>query len=586
MHPWNLNEEEARTLQESLASDCLLEGEPSVDTVAGLDISVSPDSRIGIASSVLYSRSDQAIVDEVVMIGDLSFPYIPGLLAFREAPLMLNAVMKLSEEPDCLLVDGHGYAHPRRFGLASHLGLLLDTPSVGVAKSPLVGEYDEPGESAGSHTDIWDGEPIGYAYRSLEGANPIFLSPGHMIGIRHVPDLIKPSLSGQTKLPEPLHRTDQLANQQRETLETIGNVVPDGEPIFLVGGSLRDLLMGTSPSDYDVLVTELDEQLQKKVEDTFSGRLFPLDESRGIYRVAGDDIQLDITTIESDGIVDDLNRRDFTINSIALDLNQESWIDPSGGRGDAEDEILRPTSDESISDDPLRVLRAYRLAQYHNLIFHEELDRQIDQHAERLTEVSRERVVDELLRMTSGPRVDRWYQRMYEDDVLTDVPFFRYEASRDIELIDSWTDVLTSREPLFDERVHGDFHVIDGVKAARMIAQRELTSWPFHRRIKSIVRASYRELPEEPDFDVLRTSREHLVGRIIGRSLWNGWEAERLDQELSGLSGYLEERDQLEKSIVENIKGSDRIAREKEERLKEELPILWSKHLQEAAARN
>jgi deoxyribonuclease V len=581
MHPWNLNEDEARDLQENLASDCVLEGDPEVDTVAGVDVSVKPDSRIGIVASVLYSVEEEDVIDRVVMIDDLSFPYIPGLLAFREAPMMLKAVMKLDEEPDCLLVDGHGYAHPRRFGLASHLGLLLETPSIGCAKNLLVGDYEDLGESVGSQQDVWDGEPVGFAYRSLEGANPIFLSPGHLIGLRNISEVVEPLLNGRTKLPEPLYRSHQAANRERKQLDTIRESAGEDDPLFLVGGCLRDLLIGQSPKDYDVLVTEVGESLKSNLEQAFDGRLFPLDDDRGIYRLAGKDVQIDITEVEEGGLVEDLERRDFTINSIALDLNQESWIDPGDGREDVEEQVLRPMGPTSIDDDPLRVLRAYRLAQHHNLIFHESLEEQIRSSASRLTEVSRERVVDEMLLMATGQRPDEWYKKMHEDGVLTAVPFFRREAHRDLERLGFWTETLVDIGEPFDQLVHGTFRLIDGFKAARTIAQDELGSWPFHRRIKSMVRASYRELPDDPGFDVLRNSRERLAGRIVGRALREDWESDRLRSQLEGLDSFLAEKHRLEKKIVREIDGEGDIAEQKEARLKSSLGEIWRERVRE-----
>lgn len=576
MHPWNLNEDEAKMLQESLAADCVLEGEPNIDTVAGLDISVYPDSRIAIASSALYSIADDEIVDEVVLIGDLTFPYIPGLLAFREAPLMIKTVMKLNQEPDCLLVDGHGYAHPRRFGLASHLGLLLDIPAVGCAKTILVGEYDEPAEEKGDYTDIWDGEPIGYAYRSLKRANPIFLSPGHMIRLQYLPELIERTLDGRTKLPVPLHHTHNLATGERKRLEQIIGAFGEEKPVFLVGGCLRDLLMGRVPRDYDILVTDLTSEAKEKLKKTFSGHFFPLDKERDIFRLTGDDIQIDVTDVDEQEIVDDLKGRDFTINSIALDLTQESWIDPTRGREDAEDEILRPSSGESIRSDPLRVLRAYRLAQHHNLVFHEELDAQIDENAGRLTEVSKERIVEELLRIVTGPDPAEWYRRMHNDSLLSKVPFFRVEGGEDLEFLTEWEPVLESLGEPFARAVHGSFRVLDGLKAGRVIAQRELSDWPFHRCIKTMVRASYEGLDVNPTFDVLNESHVKIYGRIIGRGIWEKWNVEKFQGVIETAHNFLTRREALEKEIVEAVKGNGNIGEEKKIRLQNKLPELWS----------
>ena len=577
MHPWNLNKEEARQLQESLASDCVLEGNPDVQTFAGIDISVYPDSRIGIASAVLYSVSEQEIKDEVILIGDLTFPYIPGLLAFREAPLMLKAIMKLSEEPDCLLVDGHGYAHPRRFGLASHLGLLLEIPSIGCAKSILIGDYEEPGEEPGSYTEIWDGEPIGFAYRSMKQANPIFLSPGNRIQRQIIPELIKNTLNGETRLPIPLHRTDKIARRERNRLENLGKSFNQDQPVLVVGGSLRDLMLGHPPRDYDVLVTSFTDEHRERLKNRFSGSLFALDEDRNIYRLTGSEIQIDVMEVGERDIVKDLKRRDFTINSVALDLSQESWIDPVGGRDDAEDEILRPTHEDSISSDPLRILRAYRLAQYHDLSFHEETYERIRQSVPKLVEVSQERIVSELLKLMAGPSAGFWIRRMREDEVISDVPFFRLEGVQDVQLLEKWSPVFKETEEVLDEKVHGDYRIDKGIQAGRLISQNMLAGWPFHRRIKSIVRSSYEGLPPEPGFDVIGESFDRLVGRILGKAIWNEFSRDQLRESLRNLKKFKQERSALEKSIVESIEDPANIPSRKQAILRDKLPNLWDK---------
>jgi len=562
-------------LQKSLASDCILEGEPEFDTVAGLDLAVYPDSRIGIAAAVLYSVNRNRAIGQVVMIGDLSFPHKPGLLAFREAPLLLDTVMELREEPDLLLVDGHGYAHPRRFGLASHLGLLLEIPTVGIAESVLVGEYEQPGSTIGSHTDLWDGEPIGYAYRSMEKANPIFLSAGHRVGLRAIPNLLEPLLNRNTRLPTPLHRTKRLAGEHRRRIERVRSVFPEGSSVCLVGGGLRDYLLGKVPHDYDLLVTNFQSSIKNKLEDCYSGNLFALDEERSIYRLTSDEFTIDVTVVEEGRIIDDLRRRDFTVNSIALDLERESWIDPEQGREDAEERILRPTSEDSLSTDPLRILRAYRLAQYHNLSFSHRLRHRINQSAEQLTEVSRERVIEELLKMASGPDPTSSFEHMRVDELFDRVSFLRERGIEDMEIVTPWREHVLDLDTVLNDQVHGDYDLLRGFQVGRLLSRPEVYRWPFHRSIKTLVETSYDGLDEEIEFQVLKSSKLHLTGRFLGWAIWDHWSGKKLAEGLAEMEEFIERREVLERTIVKSLDTSEEISKRKDERLQKELPELW-----------
>ncbi len=153
--------------------------------IAGVDIAVGKAHEMATGAVVILSYPELRLVETRVAQGRLDFPYIPGLLSFREAPLTLAACQQLTVTPDLVLVDGQGIAHPRRMGLASHLGLFLDTPTIGCAKSLLCGRHEVPGEAPGSYTEIVDrGETIGAALRTKLGTKPVYVSIGHQIDLQ------------------------------------------------------------------------------------------------------------------------------------------------------------------------------------------------------------------------------------------------------------------------------------------------------------------------------------------------------------------------------------------------------------------
>ncbi|MFB6347596.1 MAG: endonuclease V [bacterium] len=579
MHPWNLSVEDAEVLQKSLAEDCELEGDPDVETVAAIDISMYPESQIGITSVVHYSLEHDEIINTILLLGDLTFPYVPGLLAFREAPLMLQALMKLDRDPDCLLVDGHGYAHPRRFGLASHLGLLMEIPSIGCAEKNLVGEYDEPGESVGSFTDIWDGEPIGYAFRSMEGANPIFLSPGHKVSRENMLPIIHSLITGRTKLPGPLHRADSNAGNERRRLKRMSQPFVEEETgVFLVGGAVRDLLTGRHPEDYDLLVTQFSDSLRETLEDDFEAGFFDLDADRRMHRLVSGELQLDVTVVDSDEVIDDLKRRDFTINSIALDMNRESWVDPCDGRYDIRQGQLRAAGEASLKQDPLRILRAYRLVTELDFSITDELHDQILEHASQLETVSRERIVEELLKIVTHDNSLDCVLSMNDEELLSRVEFFAPESANDIRMLEQWKRVLQGY-PLFSGDYHGGYSLLDGFEAGRLIERDALDGWPFHRRIKTVVRSSNLPLPEVPQFDTLKESRWKLLGRLMGVALQNKWPIERVGESVSRLQRYLDDRELMEKEVVASLEVKRDVGRKKKKKLKKELPGLWENRM-------
>jgi deoxyribonuclease V len=203
LHGWQVSGGEAREIQARLREAVIRDSDAREPRfVAGVDISVTRDG-FARAAVVVLRFPDMMPLETKVAEGRLGFPYVPGLLSFREAPLILAACEQLNLTPDLLIVDGQGIAHPRRFGLASHLGVLLDIPSIGCAKSLLCGEYVVPAAERGSLCHLTDkGEVIGAVLRSKTAARPLFVSIGHRIDlITSVNRVIE--CCGRYRLPEP-----------------------------------------------------------------------------------------------------------------------------------------------------------------------------------------------------------------------------------------------------------------------------------------------------------------------------------------------------------------------------------------------
>ena len=219
MFPKPENLDEARRVQKELAGRVRLEGNlNNVRTLAALDASMTQDGPI-VAAAVLWDIAAQEVREvgvAAVKQGEV-FPYISGFLSFREAPAYLAALAELSQQPDLLLVDGQGVAHPRGLGIAAHLGVHLDLPSIGVAKTRLYGKaVGDLGEEVGNAVALEaKGEQIGWVYRSRTNVKPLYLSPGHKVGMRDALDFVR-SLPGKTKLPEPLRQAHLWAGRARK----------------------------------------------------------------------------------------------------------------------------------------------------------------------------------------------------------------------------------------------------------------------------------------------------------------------------------------------------------------------------------
>jgi deoxyribonuclease V len=214
-HSWDLTPQEAFQLQERLRNYVKIEplsGE-RLGYVGGVDASFSKNRVYGAAVVIDYHTGE--LVEQATAELPLTYPYVPGLLSFREAPALLAAMGELSQMPDLLMVDGHGLAHPRGFGLACHLGVLLDLPAIGCAKSPLVGEFSSLAEPVGSTADLVEqGRVLGMAVRTRVGVKPVFVSVGHRVDLNSAVRHVLACTRGY-KLPEPTRQADMLASLTR-----------------------------------------------------------------------------------------------------------------------------------------------------------------------------------------------------------------------------------------------------------------------------------------------------------------------------------------------------------------------------------
>lgn len=216
LHAWNVSYARARELQTKLAPRVIhkpLRKTPKV--IAGLDCAFTKDKQKVIAAVVVLKLPKLEIVETMIATRKLTFPYIPGLLSFREAPACISAVEKLSITPDAFIIDGQGIAHPRRLGLAAHLGLFFDKPTIGCAKSRLVGKYDEPPLNKASYTCLKNNEQIiGAVLRTRTNVKPVFVSVGNRCTLA---DAIKTILACTTKyrIPEPTRLAHQLVSKAR-----------------------------------------------------------------------------------------------------------------------------------------------------------------------------------------------------------------------------------------------------------------------------------------------------------------------------------------------------------------------------------
>lgn len=219
LHSWNVTPKEAIELQRKLADRVIASGRLRRPRwIVGADLAFSPDGLQCVAAAVCWDSRSEVAVEYHTVVEPVRFPYVPGLLSFREAPAILSALERLKCDPDVFMFDGQGMAHPRRFGLASHLGVWLDRPSIGCAKTLLVGDHDPLPDDQGSQSPIMDrGECVGMAVRTRERVKPVYVSVGHRLSLATVVEIVLDA-GGGFRVPEPTRLADKLVAREKQSL--------------------------------------------------------------------------------------------------------------------------------------------------------------------------------------------------------------------------------------------------------------------------------------------------------------------------------------------------------------------------------
>ncbi len=214
LHPWDVTPKEAYAIQKKLAAQVSTRSSARrIRTVAGVDLAFAGNTAFGVV--VVLSFPDLQILEIAEAVVPVHLPYIPGLLSFREVPVLLPAFRRLTHEPDVIFADGQGRLHPRRFGIACHLGLLLDRPAIGCGKSLLCGDYEVPGSAKGETTAIRHrGETIGRAVRTRDNVSEMFISIGHKVSLKRAVNLVL-AVTGKYRIPEPTRQADIAAAKQK-----------------------------------------------------------------------------------------------------------------------------------------------------------------------------------------------------------------------------------------------------------------------------------------------------------------------------------------------------------------------------------
>jgi len=217
---WNLTPREAMRLQESLRERVEIEDRfGDIHYVAGADMAFDPETEVAFSGVIVYRFPGLEEVERRMARRKLRFPYVPGLLSFRECPILLAAFARLETEPDLILIDGHGRAHPRRFGIACHIGILLDKPTIGCAKSRLVGEHEEPGERAGATAPLrLEGERLGVVLRTRDHVRPIYVTTGHRVSLDSAVNLVNQCVDG-FRIPKPTREADHYVRDLRRAYQ-------------------------------------------------------------------------------------------------------------------------------------------------------------------------------------------------------------------------------------------------------------------------------------------------------------------------------------------------------------------------------
>ena len=211
---------EAFSIQRALKERVSLENSvDSVSVIAGADLAILKEQKRLVCGIILFKFPELSIIDRVYSTVEEKFPYIPGLLSFREGPAILEAYRKLDVKPDILILDGQGTAHPRGFGIACHVGVILDIPTIGVAKKRLCGTFEEPGLLAGGCSELYSkqGDTIGAVLRTKKNTKPVFVSPGHKIDLRASLDIVIKCARGY-RVPEPTRQADKYVKKMKKSL--------------------------------------------------------------------------------------------------------------------------------------------------------------------------------------------------------------------------------------------------------------------------------------------------------------------------------------------------------------------------------
>ena len=220
-HPWNLTPTEAVALQRELREQ--VDTSPwggSPRTIGGADISYNKFSDVIYAAIVVLDYATQEVIHRSMVHDKMTFPYVPGLLSFREIPSLMKAWNALEPKPDLMMMDGHGIAHPRRIGIATHFGLLTGVPTIGCGKTVLLGKFEEPGLEKGSYSPMIDqGETVAYALRTKNKVKPVYTGPGNGLSLEEARDITLHCARGY-RIPEPTRQAHLLANALRRGEET------------------------------------------------------------------------------------------------------------------------------------------------------------------------------------------------------------------------------------------------------------------------------------------------------------------------------------------------------------------------------
>ncbi|MCH0563538.1 MULTISPECIES: endonuclease V [unclassified Streptomyces] len=228
---WPATEEEARAVQDELRARVVIDEpgpEPGTGHVTGVDVAYDDERDVVVAAAVVLDAASLDVAAEATAVGRVSFPYVPGLLAFREIPAVLAALDALPRPPGLVVCDGYGLAHPRRFGLASHLGVLTGLPVIGVAKNPFTFSYDDPGPRRGSSSPLLAGEEVvGRALRTRDGVKPVFVSVGHRVALGNACAHVL-ALTPAHRLPETTRRADSLCRRALREATTRRAPTPRG----------------------------------------------------------------------------------------------------------------------------------------------------------------------------------------------------------------------------------------------------------------------------------------------------------------------------------------------------------------------